>query len=174
MAVIVKELLLLVTILVSLCSLVHSQGSCERMTVDLLEDGLVGNLLDSAGGDGTVIPPVQVNNMNIVCEAQDSVQDRYRYTSVVVSFTCSGQTPPYCDNSMILTQQFDFGCSLTNMWTSNIFNGDVSISRTLFPAATLATEKASDCRVCINPIHPTVAALNSMSSETTHCISKYT
>ncbi len=174
-----KSFLLVVVILTVLFSVVQSQGACERLTIDVLGNstalagtGLIGIILDPAG-DSSAIPDVQILDINIVCESQNIMQDRYAYTSAVVRFICSSthsSLSSVCDGSTNHTRQFDLGCfTSTNMWTSTILNNADSV-QTIDPLATLTTERDSDCRLCINPSHPFATSLNVAND--THCVSK--
>ena len=53
----------------------------------LAQEGLLSEIL-SPGGDTSAATSVRILNMRIVCLAQHQMKDRYRYTSVVVSFEC--------------------------------------------------------------------------------------
>ena len=84
--------------------------------------------------------------MTIVCEAQHRMQDRYRYTSVVVSFNCltTDDRVPECANSSVVnTEQFDFGC-VGGAWSHSIL-GDSTAARTTNPTATLSTGLDTSC-----------------------------
>ena len=166
--------------LATVCTVVQSQGACEKLTTDVLGNsiilantGLIGEILDPVG-DSVNIPDVQILNMNIVCESQNVNQNRYGYTSVVVEFVCSSthvSLETLCNGITSVTRQFDLGCSSDdNMWTTTIFNNAAS-AQTINPVATLSTELDLDCRLCINPDHPTVSQLGWNITSDTHCYS---
>ena len=143
-----------------LIRLVHSQGNCERVTVDILGDttmenstGLISKILTPSGTqDG---PAVRVIDFTIVCEAQATMQDRYRYTSVVVSYTCNSLELTQCQTpGQVNTDQFDLGCTdpPDNQWTQIIFFTQL-FAVTANPTATLSTSLESRCSICANPNH---------------------
>ena len=129
-----------------LSKVAYSQDACERIIVDdlgrsdmLKKTGLVATILTPSGESGTMVN-VRILNMTIVCEAQHRMQDRYRYTSVVVSFNCFStdtRVPECADSSVVLTEQFAFGCD-GGAWTSNILTVSTE-ARTANPTATLSS-----------------------------------
>ncbi len=164
----------------TVCTVVQSQGACEKLTTDVLGDstmlantGLIGVILNPVG-DSVNIPDVQILNMNIVCESQNVNQNRYGYTSVVVEFVCFSthvSLETLCNGITSVTRQFDLGCSSDdNMWTATIFNNAAS-AQTMNPVATLSTELDLDCRLCINPDHASVSANGWTITSDTHCYS---
>ncbi len=171
-----------VTILyIHLCSflvLASSQNECERLVITDLGStgapdtiGLISEILTPEGEySKDRQPTVTVLNMNIVCEAQALTQDRYRYTSVVTTFTCFStdvRVTECQDHNITNTQQFDFGC-LNGMWSRHILTV-TSHARTSNPRATLRTEKDSQCSYCLNPSHPAIDTFNWTVSVETHC-----
>ena len=159
---------------------VYSQDACERITTGDLGDSemlsagdsLLSSILTPAG-ESTVRVMVKILNVTIVCEAQHRMQDRYRFTSVVVSFNCfttNARVPECNDSSVVNTEQFGFGC-VSGAWTTNIL-ADTTTARTTNPTATLSTALDTDCMLCINPTHPEVAFLPAAINTTTHCLGK--
>ena len=85
------------------------------------KDGILSSILTPTG-EASSYTFVRILTMTIVCEAQHRMQDRYRYTSVVVSFNCmliDDRVPECNDSSVVNTEQFDLGC-LSGAWTTNI------------------------------------------------------
>ena len=166
----------------SLVRVIHCQDACERITTDDLgrsdmlqniSTGLVAATLIPTG-DGSNVVNVRILNMNIVCEAQHKMQDRYRYTSVVVSFNClttDDRVPECNDSSVVLTEQFDFGC-VSNAWSHNILT-DSTTARTANPNATLSTGLDTGCILCINPSNSEAAFLSSPVDSVTHCVGEF-
>ena len=168
--------LILLCLSASLIQLVHSQGNCERITPEILGNttheesaGLISELITLGGGETQASPPVRVKEFNIVCEAQAMTQFRYRYTSVVVSYTCTSVDPrlPQCDGSDTISQ-FDLGCNSNEEWTPTIFSTSMYVE-TAMPSATLSTTKESRCGVCANSTHPFFTARNAIIESDTHC-----
>lgn len=159
-----------------LVGVVYSQGSCTRITADNLGSttaelgsGLISQAI-TPSGESSVSPLVRIVDHNIVCEAQASARDRYRYTSVVVRYTCTStdsrltqcQTP-----GAINTEQFDFGCIPNqNTWTLSILFSQTYV-RTANPEATINTTLEPRCGICANPDHAVLVSAN--ISQITHC-----
>ena len=164
----------------SLVRVIHCQDACERIPTDdlgrsdmLQNSGLVATELTPTG-EGGILVDVRILDMTIVCEAQDRMQDRYRYTSVVVSFNClttDDRVPECNDSSVVLTEQFNFGC-VGGTWSRNILS-DSTAARTTNPNATLSTGLDTGCILCINPSNPEAAFLSSPVDTVTHCVGEF-
>ena len=164
----------------SLVRVIHCQDACERITTDglrrsdmLQNTGLVATTLTPTGA-GINVVNVRILSMTIVCEAQHRMQDRYRYTSVVVSFNCftpDVKVPECADSSVVLTEQFDFGCA-NGAWSLNILTISTA-ARTANPNATLSTGLDTDCIFCVNPSNPEVSYLPSPVDCVTHCVGEF-
>ena len=165
----------------SIIKVIYCQDACERITSDNLgrsdmlgNTGLVATILNPVGKDVNAVD-VRILNMTIVCEAQHRMQDRYRYTSVVVSFNCQQQTVKFnvseCANmSVVYTEQYDFGC-IDGTWSPNTFTVSTA-ARTANPTATLSTGLNTSCIACINPSNPEAENL-AFVDNITHCLGKF-
>ena len=174
-----RRLLPLIVVYITLLSKVaYSQDACERITVDdlgrsdMLENtGLVASVITPPGEAGNAVN-VKILNMTIVCEAQYMMQDRYRYTSVVVSFNCfvvdDPRVPECNDSSVVNTEQFDFGC-VSGAWTPNILTVS-DAARTTNPNATLSTGLDTGCILCVNPSNSEAMFLSNPVDRATHCV----
>ena len=165
----------------SLVRVIRCQDACEKITTndlgrsDMLQNtGLVATILNP-GGDVSNVVYVRILNMNIVCEAQHKMQDRYRYTSVVVSFNCltteDARVPECNDSSVVLTEQFDFGCA-NGAWSLNILTISTT-ARTANPTATMSTALVTGCIFCVNPSNPEAPYLPSPVDSVTHCVGEF-
>ena len=164
----------------SLVRVIHCQDACERITTDdlgrsdmLQNTGLVATILNPTG-EGSDVVDVRILSMNIVCEAQHEMQDRYRYTSVAVSFNCfatDDRVSECNDSSAVLTEQYDFGCT-GGAWSPNILTVSTA-ARTTNPNATLSTRLDTGCILCINPSNPEAAFLSSPVDSVTHCVGEF-
>ena len=164
----------------SLVRVIHCQDACERITTDdlgrsdMLENsGLVATALTPTGEAGNVVD-VRILDVTIICEAQHEMQDRYRYTSVVVSFNClttDARVSECNDSSAVLTEQYDFGCT-GGAWSRNILTVTTA-ARTANPTATLSTGLDTGCILCINPSNPEAAFLPSPVDSVTHCVGEF-
>ena len=136
----------------------------------LRNTGLVATILTPSGeGENTV--DVRILNMTIVCEAQHMMQDRYRYTSVVVSFNCltiDAKVPGCAKTSVVNTEQFDLGCN-GGTWSPNILTVS-DAARTTNLTAIPSTGLDTDCILCVNP-NNTEAEFLPVDSDT-HCVCK--
>ena len=174
------QLLLEIVSLLSVSSLVYSQDACNRLTTtdlgrsDMLDpSGLISEIL-TPSGEVASKPTVRVIENNIVCEAQHRIQNRYRYTSVVVSFNCFStdvRISKCANSSVVNTEQFDFGC-LNGTWSRNILTVSTA-ARTANPNATLSTGLDTDCILCINPSNAEAAHLHSPVDSVTHCSGEF-
>ena len=175
-----RRLLPLIVIYITLLSKVaYSQDACERITVDdlgrsdMLENtGLVATIL-TPSGEGENAVDVRILNITIVCEAQHRMQDRYRYTSVVVSFNClttDARVPECANSSVVNTEQFDLGCN-GGTWSPNILTVS-DAARTTNPTAIPSTGLDTDCILCVNPNNTEAAFLPSPVDSVTHCVGK--
>ena len=135
-------------------------------------DDLLTSIL-TPGGESTEGVMVKILNTTIVCEAQHMMQDRYRYTSVVVSFNCmftDTRVPECNDSSVVHTEQYDFGC-VGGEWSRNILTVSDK-ARTANPIATLDTGLDRSCIVCANPTNGEAARLPATIDTVQHCLGK--
>lgn len=127
---------LLLVLLVSSSS-VSGQTDCSQIVITELGDTAApsgnGLLADALRATGAVNVLVQILRINIVCEAQGSVRDLYRSTSVVVEYTDGATT----------TVQVECQC-LGGMW-------GLASPVTMNPVADLTTPKRRDCILCADP-----------------------
>ena len=165
----------------SLVRVIHCQDACEKITAndlgksDMLQNtGLVATILTPTGEGGTMVD-VRILDMTIVCEAQHRMQDRYRYTSVVVSFNClttdTTGVPECANSSVVHTEQFDFGCA-NGTW-SRMIGTVTTAARSANPNATLSTALVTGCILCINPSNPETEFLSSPVDSVTHCVGEF-
>ena len=157
---------------------VSSQDACERLTVDVLgnssvltKEGLLSEILTPGGDGSSQSTNVRILDMRVVCLAQHQMKDRYRYTSVIVSFEClttDVRIPECLAGSPARIEQFDLGC-VDGHWTTDILTVS-DRARTTNPIADLTTELDTGCRFCINPNHP--AAESFPVDSVTHCVGK--
>ncbi len=164
-----------------LIGLVFSQelpaDACERLTEgdlgtrELSQTGLVPEAI-VADGDGSAVVSARLipGSINIVCEAQHEIRYRYRYTSVLFSYVCSGVME--CDNSTVITAQLTLSC-VNRAWSLSVPNTDAS-PLTSDPLATASTALASACSLCIPPTATAIVdTFGLVVSNVTHCVGKY-
>ena len=158
----------------SLVRVIHCQDACEKITANDLGNS---DMLQNTGLVATVFDVINVRilSMTIVCEAQHRMQDRYRYTSVVVSFNCfttdTAGVPECANSSVVHTEQFDFGCA-NGTWSRMILTVTTA-ARSTNPNATLSTGLDTDCILCINPSNPETEFLSSPVDSVTHCVGEF-
>ena len=156
---------------------------CQRVTYEDLGstttfsgEGILADTINpiSEGGSIPGIFRVMNDSLHIVCEAQHQMQNRYRFTSVLVSYVCQSTDPrltAMCDGATVQTVQLTLGCN-NNAWSASITSAGVDYVLTMNPAATTSTELASNCILCINPDHPIVATLSLTVAPDAHCVGK--
>ena len=135
---------------------------CQRITDTVLQDIIVDVI---RAGDNSQIPTVNVLDFNPVCLAYSQERDRYRFVSVVVEYTCTGNVR--CPSGIVV-EQFDSQCN-GGAW-SHIVQGDVDNTRTENPTADLSTTTREDCFLCASPATATGSDLT--TDTVTHCVGK--
>lgn len=108
--------------------------------------GLIGATFSSAEN-------VQIMNYKIVCLAQGTVRDAYRFVSIVVNYTYNGTER---------LSQFQFECQSGN-WSANL-SGSLLYARTDPPDASLETILRKDCVQCVDP------SQLSSANNSQHCV----
>ena len=139
------------------------QFSCPDITATDLQ-GVIANSLQS--GDNTATPNVNVQRFRPLCRAQSSQRDRYRYVSVVVEYTCTGNAD--CPSGTAV-EQFESGCGIGNVWTGVV--GSRSAIRTTNPLATFTTTARDDCAFCFSDF--IAESFGVVSDTVTHCVGKF-
>jgi len=153
----------LATLIVVLTAGGVSGQDCPEITEAALEDIIVDVI---RAGDNTQIPTVDVLSFRPVCLAYSQERDRYRFVSVVVEYTCTGNVR--CPSSTAV-EQFESECD-GGTW-SHIVQGDVDNTRTPNPTANFSTTTREDCAFCFSPA--TAAGLGLTTDNVTHCVGKY-
>ena len=139
------------------------QMDCLEITEAELETVIKDNIPEHRDR-GT--PTVDVLDFHPVCLAYSQKRDRYRYVSVVVEYTCTGN-----DNcpSGTAVEQFESECN-GETWSHSV-QSDVDNTRTENPTANFSTTAREDCAFCFSPA---TAAVFSVTSDTvTHCLGRY-
>lgn len=164
----------------SLVHLVYSEG-CDRVTASVIgntEQLDEGTLLSQSlllSGESSQTPSSKVISINVVCESQAKVANKYRFTSLVVEFTCSSTDPRLncADSTIVNLGQLDLACDGSNQWSGNV-RFSTSNTFTNNPQADLSTTLESRCGICINPLHQNLPTNPATSiSNVTHCDRKY-
>ena len=142
---------------------VSGQMDCPEITATALENVIMSSILT---GDNPATPTVDVLDFHPVCLAYSQERDRYRYVSVVIEYTCTGNAD--CPSGTVV-EQFDSQCN-SGTW-SHIVQGDADNIRTVSPIATLSTTTREDCAFCFSP--NTASGLAITTDTITHCVGKY-
>ena len=114
--------------------------------------------------DSAQTPTVNVMRLHPVCLALDDVQDRYRAVSVIVEYTCSGNTG--CPSGTAV-EQIDSECD------DGVWSGVQSVTeciRSQAPEASFSTSTRQDCVLCVSPELDVAAELFYFPENTTHCV----
>ncbi len=149
-------------------------NACARVTGQDLGDtsgfsrnGILATVI-SPSGEGENSGLFRVTNVHIVSEAQHLMQDRYRYTSILVSYICESVDTRlgFCDGTTIHTVQLTLGC-VDNAWSTTILN-DGNFALTQNPTANISTELVSNCIISISPQNFFASSLT--IDPETHCV----
>ena len=141
---------------------VSGQNNCPDITAADLETLIARNI---ASGDNTQLPAVSVTRIRPVCRAQGEQRDGYRYVSLVVEYTCTGNAE--CPSSSAV-EQFESGCGSGNAWTAVV--GSTSLIRTTNPLANFTTTARDDCAFCFSD--DVARTFPVVTDNVTHCVGK--
>ena len=157
---------LLMAVVAGLCS---CQQQCLFPTNDDLELVIARIILVE---NSPSPPTINVIRFHPVCLAFGEQQDRYRSVSVVVEYTCSGNTN--CPPGTVV-EQIESECN-GGVWSDTTMIGIVGNSRPVFNEANFTTTTREDCSVCLfqeleeeNPI-----TIDSVTHCLGECIITYT
>ena len=141
------------------------QMDCPEITEAALENVIRKNI---PTGDSPPTLTVDVLSFHPVCLAYSQERDRYRYVSVVVEYTCTGNAN--CPSGTAV-EQFDSQCS-SGTWSHSV-HGDVDNIRTVNPTANFSTTAREDCGLCFSPATVTGLRLTTVTDTVTHCVGRY-
>ena len=146
-----------VLLLVVVAGLCFCQGfECPFPTNDDVESVISRIILT---GDFPTIPVVNVTRFHAVCLASGQRQDRYRFFSAVVEYTCSGN--PNCPSGNVV-EQIESECGVDTV----LGNTDNIRSTTI--EANFTTTTREDCSFCSSPELANVLSVSTDS--VTHCV----
>ena len=131
-----------------------TNGDLEEVISEIIETG-------SSSTDAVV----NVMRFHPVCLAFGAQQDRYRLVSVVVEYTCSGNTN--CPSGTAV-EQIESECD-SGVW-SNTVQGSVFDTRSVPPDANFTTTTREDCSFCLSP--ELASNLGPTTDSVTHCVGK--
>ena len=140
-----------------------SQIDCPEITEAELETVIKDSI---PGHRDFGIPTVDVLDFHPVCLAYSQERNRYRFVSVVVEYTCTGNVD--CPSGTAV-EQFDSQCN-GGTWSHSV-QGDVDNTRTQNPTANFSTTAKEDCAFCFSPA--TAAGFSFTSDTVTHCLGRY-
>ena len=144
---------------------VSSQIDCPEITETALENVIRMNI---PTGDSSPTPTVDVLSFHPVCLAYSQERDRYRFVSVVVEYTCTGNVR--CPSGTAV-EQFDSQCS-GGAWSHSV-QGDIDNIHTVNPTANFSTTTRKDCAFCFSPALATGLGLTTVTDTVTHCVGRY-
>ena len=139
--------------------------SCQMCTLPTNGDleGVIENIIES--DDGSSTPTVNVMSFHPVCLAFDEVEDRYRFVSVVVEYTCSDN--PSCPPGPAV-EQIESECD-DGDWSYIVFGVPVH-TRSPTPEANFSTSTRQDCVFCVSPELDVASELHFSPDNVTHCV----
>ena len=133
---------------------VRAQSEC-----DIVQASDLGNSTASRGGaigvflgrsDVAGLPTITLENVEIISLAVGTVQNKFRWASVIATYNCSGEGCP--DDTYPRTDQFDLQCLNDSggdpMWLVNDRSDPTNSSLT-------TDDLRRDCSVCLNPVNAT-------------------
>ena len=142
---------------------VSGQMDCPEITETALENVIRSSI---PTGDSPATPIADVLSFHPVCLAYSQERDRYRYVSVVVEYTCTGNAR--CPSGTAV-EQFESECD-GGTWSHDV-QGDVDNTRTENPTANFSTATREDCAFCFSPA--LASNLRLTTDDVTHCVGKY-
>ena len=156
------------TILAALITVLTAAGASGQMDCPKITEAVLKTVIARVipVGDSTSTPTVDVLDFHPVCLAYSQERDRYRFVSVVVEYTCTGN--PRCPSGTAV-EQFDSQCS-GGTWSSIVL-GDIDNTRTVNPRADFSTTTREDCAFCLSPV--TASSFSLTTDPVTHCVGEY-
>ena len=136
---------------------------CPEITEAALENDVI---VKSIPEHDISTATVDVLNFHPVCLAYSQERDRYRFVSVVVQYTCTGNAN--CPSGTAV-EQFDSQCS-SGTWMHSVL-GDFDNTRTKKPTANFSTTPRENCSLCVSPATATGPRLT--TDPVTHCVGRY-
>ena len=135
---------------------------CPEITEAALENVIGKNIPTGP----PLAPTVDVLSFHPVCLAYSQERDRYRFASVVVQYTCTGN--PNCPSGTAV-EQFDSQCS-RGTWSHSVLS-DFDNTRTEKTTANFSTTTREDCSICA-PL-ATATDFSLTTDPVTHCVGRY-
>ena len=153
--------ILLVALVAGLCS----SQDCAFPTTSQLEE-VISEIIPI--GDGSVTTPtVNLADFHVVCLAYGEEENLFRFISVVVNYTCTGNSR--CDAVEGL-EQIEAGC-LNGNWSDNV-QGHTDNIRSMTTEASFTTTPREDCSFCFSTeIANTISTIS--TDPVTHCVGEY-
>ena len=139
-----------------------SQDDCNPPSTGDLESVIATIIL---AGDSAAPPQINLLNSNVVCRAFSQQQNRLRYVSVVVQYTCTGHSN--CQSGTVV-EQIESGCQ-SGSWSNTVFGSSEPTEIVSVPnGATFSTPARDDCSFCLST---QLAAMQGPTTDTvTHCV----
>ena len=142
---------------------VSSSQNCSLPTHEDLKN--VIKLIITYAEETPAIPTVDVTDFHVICLAFSDSRDLYRSVSVVVQYTCVGNSN--CPMGEVV-EQIECECKDQEWSTVSTAQDGVEQSRLQDPLANLTTPAREDCAFCFSPI--LAVRLSLSTDEVTHCV----
>ena len=142
-----------------------SGQDCPQITETALENVIMNNI---PTGDNPATPTVDVLDFHPVCLAYGQERDRYRYVSVVVEYTCTGNAN--CPSGTAV-EQIHSECS-SGIWSGRVGGAGDNI-RSINPTANFSTTTREDCAFCFPPVTASLLLTMHSFDAATHCVGKH-
>ena len=143
---------------------------CPSPTRSQLEN-VIGPIIEA--GDTSETAVVELIDFHIVCRAFTRQQDRLRYVSVVVQYSCTGHVN--CPSGTV-TEQIEAACFGDEQWTLYDVETSYDNIRSTTTEANLTTTTRYDCVVCLSPelIQADSQFSTYITDHVTHCVGEST
>ena len=122
-------------------------------------------------GDSPATPVINVVRYHPLCLAFSRERDRYRAVSVLVEYTCTGNTN--CQGDMLL-EQIESECD-SGVWSNAVLGNNEHLRRR-DPVSTFSTNTREDCSFCVSPTLANVLIIppSYFPDDVHHCICELT
>ena len=147
----------------------RAQDECDEILISDLGStdtaGTDGAIAQRFGGGQVAVPDVLVMSSRTVCLVPATTRDKYRFASVITTYSCSGPAAGACPPGPYpRTDQFEFGC-VGSVWQDSTFLVD-DLNDPVNPSITTLRR---DCSFCVSPDDAAnIGIMNPVDTET-HC-----
>ena len=152
-----------------LFTLFATSGNCQDCSYPTNDDveGVIRKIITSSQ-ESPANPSVNINQFHVICLAFGYQKDLYRAVSVVVEYTCSGNSN--CPVGSVV-EQIESECDDGDWSLVSSVQGSIEDTRSQSPLADFSTEMREDCSFCLSP--ELAGRVSLITDLNTHCIGKH-